>query len=103
MHLHEVITAGDRTEFLQLPVRLYRNTTEWIRPLDTDIESVFDPEKNKTFRTGECIRWILKDDQGKTIGRIAAFKDQKTMNKGNDQPTGGIGFFECIDNQKAAF
>jgi GNAT superfamily N-acetyltransferase len=86
-----------------LPVRLYRNEPYWIRPLDKDIEAVFDQEKNKTFQHGECIRWILQNDSGETIGRIAAFVNQKTVNKGNDQPTGGIGFFECVQNQQAAF
>ncbi|MBA4144348.1 MAG: hypothetical protein C0523_01195 [Cytophaga sp.] len=103
MQVQEVVTAEQIREFLQLPIRLYKNTPQWIRPLDADVESVFDKEKNKTFRHGECTRWLLMDDSGKTIGRVAAFVDQKTVNKGNDQPTGGMGFFECIDNQEAAF
>ncbi len=37
------------------------------------------------------------------IGRVAAFIDQKTLNKGTLQPTGGIGFFECIEDKTAAF
>ena len=68
-----------------------------------DIENVFDKKVNKFFRHGECIRWILQDGQGKTIGRVAAFIDKKKMNKDNDQPTAGMGFFECIDDQDAAF
>jgi GNAT superfamily N-acetyltransferase len=103
MQLIEVKTARDAGEFILLPVKLYKNEPSWIRPLDKDIENVFDKDKNKTFRHGECIRWILKDDESTTIGRIAAFVDQKTMNKANDQPTGGVGFFECIKNQEAAF
>ena len=85
-----------------LPVRLYEREANWIRPLNKDLEGVFDPDKNKTFRNGECIRWILKDDTNKVVGRIAAFINRKTANKDNDQPTGGIGFFECIDDQEAA-
>ncbi len=103
MIIKEVISAADKQEFLLLPVRLYKNSPQWIRPLDKDIESVFDPEKNKTFRTGECIRWILKNENNETIGRIAAFYDNKIINKGNDQPTGSFGLFECIDDQGAAF
>jgi GNAT superfamily N-acetyltransferase len=103
MQIHEVNTAFEAREFLLLPVSLYKNEPAWIRPLDKDVEAVFDKNKNKTFRHGECIRWILKDDKGTTIGRVAAFIDQKTMNKANDQPTGGIGFFECINDQQAAF
>jgi hypothetical protein len=103
MRLTEVTTRQHIKEFLLLPVKLYKNDTKWIRPLDKDIENVFDREKNKTFRHGECIRWILSDDKGETIGRVAAFVNEKTVSKGNDQPTGGIGFFECINDQKAAF
>jgi hypothetical protein len=90
-------------EFLTLPIRLYKNEPYWIRPIDADVEAVFSPQKNKLFAHGECSRWILQDDAGVTIGRVAAFVDQKTVNKGNEQPTGGMGFFECINNQDAAF
>ena len=103
MRIIEVITPQHKHEFLQLPINLYKGETHWIRPLDKDIESVFDPEKNKTFRHGECIRWILQNDQGETIGRVAAFVNQKIVNKGNDQPTGGMGFFECVKDRQAAF
>ncbi len=103
MRITEVNTQQHINEFLLLPTRLYKDVPQWIRPLDKDIENVFQAEKNKTFRHGECIRWILQSDEGKTIGRVAAFIDQKTVHKGNDQPTGGMGFFECIDDQQAAF
>lgn len=103
MKIIEVTTTKHIQEFLQLPVRLYKNEPNWIRPLDKDIESVFDKEKNKTFRHGSCTRWILVSDNGQTIGRVAAFVNDKTVHKGNDQPTGGMGFFECINDRTAAF
>jgi hypothetical protein len=71
--------------------------------LDNDIEAVFDPKKNKAFQEGTCARWILIDEKSKTIGRIAAFVNNKTKLKGNKQPTGGLGFFECIESKEAAF
>lgn len=89
-------------EFLETAVELYRNDRNWIRPLDKDINEVFDPKKNKAFRFGEATRWILKDDDGKLTGRIAAFINKKYKTKGDDGPVGGIGFFECINNQEAA-
>lgn len=103
MILQEVISQKDKQEFIQLPVHLYKHVPQWIRPLDKDINTVFDSEKNKAFRTGEAIRWLLRDGQGEVIGRIAAFYDRKHSSKGNDQPTGSIGFFECIEDQAAAF
>ena len=102
MNLIEVNSKKQIKEFILLPVGLYKNEKNWIRPLDKDIEAVFDLQKNKSFKYGKCMRWILHNDQGKTIGRIAAFTNSKTANKDNDQPTGGVGFFDCIDNQEAA-
>ncbi len=84
------------------PVRLYQNDPKWTRPLDNDVADVFDPEKNKFFRNGECTRWLLLNEAKETIGRVAAFINRKTATVGNDQPTGGMGFFECIDDQQAA-
>lgn len=103
MQIHEVKGKDDIWEFLLLPVRLYKSTPQWIRPLDVDVEVVFDRKKNKMYRHGECIRWILENDTKETIGRVSAFIAEKSVNKGNDQPTGGMGFFECIHDQVAAF
>ena len=89
-------------EFLEVPLLIYKNDPNYIRPLDKDILEVFDEKKNKTFRFGEVTRWILKDDDGRSIGRIAAFVNKKYRNKGDDQKTGGVGFFECINDQLAA-
>lgn len=103
MKVKEVSTKQDVHEFLHLPVRLYKDSPHWIRPLDKDIELVFSKELNKTFRHGKCCRWILKNNSNETIGRVAAFVNEKTVSKGNDQPTGGMGFFECIEDKEAAF
>lgn len=97
--VHSKKTAKD---FLQVHVLINRSDKNWIRPLDKDIEEVFDPKKNKAFRHGECQRWILADERGQLIGRIAAFVNKKYKNKGDEQPTGGMGFFDCINDQTAA-
>ncbi|GAB4326933.1 MAG: hypothetical protein OHK0038_00470 [Flammeovirgaceae bacterium] len=103
MQLIEVQDKNHIRSFLEMPVDLYKNEKNWIRPLNKDIEEVFDPEKNKLFKQkGKAIRWILKNSSGQVIGRVAAFVNPKTVNKDNDQPTGGMGFFECINDQKAA-
>ena len=101
MELIEVKSKQEQQEFVEMAVRLYKGEKHWIRPLDKDIHAVFDTDKNKTFKFGKCIRWLLKKD-GEIIGRIAAFVNDKIKNKDNDQPTGGCGFFECIHNQEAA-
>jgi hypothetical protein len=102
MQLIEITTPRLAKDFIAVNVELYKNNPNYIRPLDKDINEVFDPKKNKTFRFGEAIRWILKDESGKLIGRIAAFTNKKYKNKGDDVPVGGIGFFDCINDQAAA-
>ena len=102
MQTIEVIDRRSAKEFLQVALELYKHDANWIRPLDKDIEQVFDEKKNKAFRHGEVIRWIFKNDDGKLIGRIAAFVNKKYKSKGDDVPVGGTGFFECINDQNAA-
>ena len=102
MQLISVNDITTATQFLQVANQLYKTDPNWIQPLDKDINDIFDKKKNKAWRFGEAVRWILKDEKGKLIGRIAAFTNKKYKNKGDDGPVGGIGFFECIDNQNAA-
>ncbi len=99
-----VKVTGRRTEdlFLDTARVIYRNDNSWICPLDNSIRAVFDPSRNTYFRHGEADRWILLDEGGRPAGRVAAFTDRRTANS-NEQPTGGMGFFECINNRDAAF
>lgn len=99
-----IIQVNDkRTEklFISMAPALYAGDPNYIRPLDSDVEAIFDPAKNTLFKSGECARWLVQDEQFRTVGRIAAFYDKKTSAK-EKQPTGGCGFFECIDDQHAA-
>lgn len=102
MQLTEVKDKKEARDFIRVNVEINRNDPNYIRPLDKDIIEVFDPQKNKAFRFGEAARWLLKDDGGKLIGRIAAFTNKKYKNKGDEVPVGGIGFFDCINDQGAA-
>lgn len=102
MQIIPVTDISTACEFLETAVVLNKKDPQWIRPLDKDINETFDRSKNKAYRFGEAIRWILKDEKGRLIGRIAAFTNKKYKNKGDDVPVGGIGFFECINNQDAA-
>lgn len=94
-----VIRDKDKKEFLEFPARLYAEDPNYIRPLDRDIEAVFDPAKNKLFKSGKCERFLFENDSGNTVGKVAVFVNS---NYKNDQPTGGIGFFDCIDDQETA-
>lgn len=102
MQIIEVTNKQTTQDFLNLPWLIYKNDKNWIPHIKQDIEKVFDPKQNKAHTTGKIIRWILKDHQNKTIGRIAAFINYE-LAESFKQPTGGLGFFECINDKTAAF
>ena len=102
MQLTEVTNAALAKEFIQVNIQLNKANPAYIRPIDKEIDEVFDPKRNKAFRHGEVARWILKDKDDQPIGRVAAFVNKRYKNKGDDVPVGGMGFFDCINNQEAA-
>ena len=70
MQLTQVSDKRTAKEFLDVNVLVNKNDPNYIRPLDKDIDEVFDPKKNKAFRHGEAIRWLLKDEDGELIGYL---------------------------------
>jgi hypothetical protein len=102
MICREVVTPNDKMAFLEIAVELNKQNPCYIRPLDNDIEKIFDAQQNKNFKHGILNRWILQNTAGKIIGRIAAFTNDKYINKGTDYKTGGVGFFECINDVNAS-
>ncbi|MBN2519207.1 MAG: hypothetical protein JXB17_01780, partial [Bacteroidales bacterium] len=102
MKLIKVEGKKSINQFHQVSIDLYKNDKNWVCSLFKEIEAIFNPEINPLFKEGSAIRWILTDNNKKLIGRIAAFYNLTRANS-FDQPTGGIGFFECINNKDAAF
>ena len=108
MKITEAGSGRPLRHWMQLPWRIYAQDRNWIPHLKQDVEKVFDPRINKLLqartdrKAGAISRWVLYDDAGTPCGRIAAFIDPKTAWSDPQQPTGGCGFFECINEQAAA-
>ncbi|TAH03174.1 MAG: GNAT family N-acetyltransferase [Sphingobacteriales bacterium] len=101
MQIKEIQGSNTIKQFLDFPRKLYAQDKNWVCPLDNDIEATFNPKKNNFHNFGVITRWLLTDDNNAVIGRIAAFINQKKAYN-NKQPTGGIGFYECIDDENAS-
>ncbi len=98
----EIVDCPSRArDFLEVPRYLYRDDKVWVCPLDMEVEARFDKQKNSYLQDGEAMRWVLRDNENRLAGRIAAFYHRHKSFTG-DVPAGGTGFFECIDNQEAA-
>ncbi|TAH08647.1 MAG: hypothetical protein EAZ13_02930 [Sphingobacteriia bacterium] len=102
MQIIEVKDAQTANEFLKVNPLMNRGNAYYIKPLNNEVNEVFDVAKNKYFNYGEVNRWIAKTDGGELVGSIAAFTNNKYINKGTDFNTGGIGFFDCINDQSTA-
>ncbi len=102
MKIIRVTDKKTRKKFLDAARVIYKNDPVWVCPLDNDINAVFDPLKNPYFKHGEAECWILEDETNHLTGRVAAFIDRNLAHS-FDQPTGGMGFFECIDDKQSAF
>lgn len=101
MRLFKVIDRKTEKMFLDTPRIIYKNDKTWVCPLDNDIRAVFNPDKNTYFKHGVAERWVLTDENNRPAGRIAAFIDFN-LAYSYEQPTGGIGFFECIEDKEAS-
>jgi len=99
MDIIKVLNKSQIEEFHNVVHTIYKDEKNWIPHIKQDVETVFNPKRNSYHKRGEIERFILKKDN-LTIGRIAVFYTIK--DKPNSIKTGGVGFFECVNNQEAA-
>ncbi len=101
MKLIQVTNRKTAEQFHDVLRVIYKDDPYFVCPLDKDIEAIFNPKKNAYFQDGNAIRWFLTDDDGNLTGRVAAFYNRAKAAR-FEQKTGGMGFFECVDDSKAA-
>lgn len=101
MQVVKVTGKNQVEDFHRLPYSIYKNDENWIPSMRMMIEPIFDPEKNNALKKGNASRWIIYNDNKEFVGRIAAFH-YNSYSSQFEQPTGGIGFFECVDDQAVA-
>ena len=100
MQIFQVADKKTINEFHKLPHIIYKNDIYWVGPLHGMLEDIFNPKKNMSFKNGDASRWIVMKDK-RVAGRIAAFYERDVADS-YEQPTGAIGFFECINDKKVA-
>lgn len=101
MKIVEVNNRGTWKQFHQVLKTVYRNSAQYIFPLEKEVESIFNPAENKAFEEGEAKVWVLLNERRQAVGRIAAFIDRRD-HVAQAHVLGGIGFFECVQNEDFA-
>ncbi len=100
-HIKEVTSQHEIKQFFNCARNIYTDDPHWVCPLDIEIESIFNPEHNNSFKQGNAKRWIVEDKNKQAVGRIGAFYNREKAMK-HKPYTGGVGFFESINQQEVA-
>lgn len=72
----------------------------WVAPLRSEARGQFDPQKNPLLDHCEYLLFLL-EDEGRIIGRIAAFIDTLAVEYWGEK-IGLFGYYECPDNPLAS-
>ena len=100
MNIRPVTTRKDLAAFIDLPYQLYKNDPVWVPPLRDEQRGQFDPKRNPLLDHCEWQLFLLEDN-GKFIGRIAAFIDILAIDFWKER-IGLFGYYECIRDAAAA-
>jgi hypothetical protein len=100
MKITRIITKSDLKKFIKLPYKFYKNDPVWVPPLLAEQKAQFDVRRNRTLDHCRYALFLL-EDEGKAIGRIAAFIDLIALDVWKE-PIGLFGYYECIENDTAS-
>ncbi len=101
MNIHPVTTKKDLAAFIHLPYELYKNDPVWVPPLRDEQRGQFDPKRNPLLDHCEWQLFLL-EDEGKYIGRIAAFVDLLAVDFWKER-IGLFGYYECVPDPSTGF
>ena len=100
INLVQVDNESVKNQFINFPYKLFKDEPNWVPPLRFDVRNNLDTKKNPLYDHTKIEMWLAFRD-GKVIGRIAGIIN-KAHNDFHNDKVGFFGFFECINNQKAA-
>lgn len=100
MKIRPVTTKNDLKRFIRFPYQLYKNDPVWVAPLLDEQRSQFDAKLNPMLDHCEYTLFLLEDN-GKVIGRIAAFIDRLALETWKE-PVGLFGYYDCIEEMEAS-
>ena len=88
-------------QFIDLPHKIYRDTPQWVPPLSTDTNRIFDKQHNPFYQHSNASFFLATSADGVAIGRLAVLNNQH-YNDYNHEQTAFFYLFECVHNVNAA-
>lgn len=101
--LEQVILTNRRQvhDYLELPFRLYKDTPQWVPPLELDARRPFNRNRFAFYAHGAADFFLVNDERGLAVGRIAVLENHN-HNTYNHEKTAFFYQFECIEDEQAA-
>jgi hypothetical protein len=99
----DVIDTSSKAQiqrFTRLPLRLYKNTSQWVPPIRIDHEAQLDKQKHPFYEHSQGEFFIARSG-GEDVGRIAVFENQ-TFNQYHDSRQAQFYFFESVEDPAVA-
>jgi len=88
-------------QFLDLPYKLYHDIPQWVPPMTSDNQRIFDQHHNPFYRHSKAAFFLVISADGSAAGRLAVLNNQQ-YNLFNHEQTGFFYLFECTNTHEAA-
>jgi len=95
VELYEVESRKDLKKFITFPFKLYKGSPYWVPPIYLDEYNTLSKSKNPSYEHCEARFWLAVE-KGETLGRIAAIRNDKSIEKWG-QPFLRFGWFDTVD------
>ena len=99
VNVRPVEGPGDLEAFIELPWRLYADSSNWVPPLRKDVKQLLSPEH--PFWAKAERQLFLAERNGRVVGRIAAIMDRALIEYRREL-AGAWGFFESENDADVA-
>ena len=103
LEITAIDSRRDQEAFLRLPWEIYRDDPCWVPPILSAQRREIDPGRGAFFQDGfgSKAAFFLARDRGRTVGRIAAIRNERHLARHHDG-VGFFGFFESVDDPGVA-
>jgi hypothetical protein len=103
MIVRPVSSRSDRSRFVDLPWKIYRDDPNWVPPLKASVRELLDVDRHPFYDKGREaeLELFLAVEGHDVVGRIAAILNH-AHNRFHDEKVVFFGFFESIDRPDVA-
>ncbi len=101
VRIKKVESRKDLLEFVEFPIRLYKDVPYYVPSLVLDEMSTLDPSKNPASEFCTQALFLAVDDGGRTVGRVAAIINTIANRDWNHSEV-RYGWFDFIDDREVS-